>query len=128
MSALMCGLDWRPAGIVSLPKPLPPVLDGRHNDIAPLPDDGMHLFGTPKASEPQRAISVIGLGEEGMRTLADTLGSPRPGHAIDAIAAGCAIAFVVILGISAYWDRTIRVLHVFESLPYFVAAVLCLRQ
>jgi hypothetical protein len=63
-----------------------------------------------------------------MRTLADTLGSPRPGHAIDAVAAGCAIAFVVILGIAAYWDRTIRVLHVFESLPYIVAAVLCLRQ
>jgi hypothetical protein len=74
------------------------------------------------------AINVIGFGEEGMPTLANTLGSPRPGHAIDAAAAGCAIAFVVILGIAAYWDRTIRVLHVFESVPYIVAAVLCLRQ
>jgi hypothetical protein len=63
-----------------------------------------------------------------MRTPANTLGSPTPGHAIDAVAAGCAIAFVAILGISAYWDPTIRVLHVFESLPYIVAAVLCLRQ
>jgi hypothetical protein len=34
----------------------------------------------------------------------------------------------VILGIAAYWDRTIRVLHVFESLPYIVAAVFSLRQ
>jgi hypothetical protein len=73
-------------------------------------------------------INVIGFGEEGMRTPANALGSPRPGHAIDAVAAGCAIALIVILGISAYWDRTIRVLHVFESLPYIVAAVLCLRQ
>jgi hypothetical protein len=63
-----------------------------------------------------------------MNTLANTLGSPRRGHAIDALAAGCAVAFIVILGIAAYWDRTIRVLHVFESLPYVVAAVLCLRQ
>ena len=47
---------------------------------------------------------------------------------IDALAAVCAIAFIVILGIAAYWDRTIRVLHVFESLPYLVAAVLCLRR
>jgi len=63
-----------------------------------------------------------------MRTLANTLGSPRSGRAIDVVAAGCALAFIVILGIAAYWERTIRVLHVFESLPYLVAAVLCLRQ
>jgi hypothetical protein len=63
-----------------------------------------------------------------IRALANTLGSLRRGHAIDALAAGCAVAFVVILAIAAYWDRTIRVLHGFESLPYIVAAVLCLRQ
>jgi hypothetical protein len=63
-----------------------------------------------------------------MNPLSTTRGSPRRGHAIDVLAAGCATAFVVILGITAYWDRTIRVLHVFESLPYLVAAVLCLRQ
>jgi len=34
----------------------------------------------------------------------------------------------LILGISAYWDRTIRVLHVFEALPYAAAAVLVLRR
>src|SRR6266567_7541890 len=49
-------------------------------------------------------------------------------NAIDRLAAVCAAAFIVILGISAYWDRSIRVLHVFESLPYVVAAALCLRQ
>src|SRR5437667_434535 len=56
-----------------------------------------------------------------MNTPANALGSQRPGHAIDALAAGCAAAFIVILGIAAYWDRTIRVLHVFESLPFIVA-------
>jgi hypothetical protein len=59
---------------------------------------------------------------------ANAVGPRRPGHAIDALVAGCAAAFVVILGIAAYWDRTIRVLHVFESLPFIVAALLSLRQ
>jgi hypothetical protein len=63
-----------------------------------------------------------------MNTSPNAPGSQRPGHAIDALAAGCAVAFIVILGISAYWDRTIRALHVFESLPFIVAALLCLRQ
>src|SRR4051794_17092549 len=54
--------------------------------------------------------------------------SRRPGHAIDSLAAGCAAAFIVVLGMAAYWDRTIRVLHVFESLPFIVAALLCLRR
>jgi hypothetical protein len=63
-----------------------------------------------------------------MNTPPNAPGSHRPGHAIDALAAGCAAAFIVILGISAYWDRTIRALHVFESLPFIVAALLCLRQ
>jgi hypothetical protein len=49
-------------------------------------------------------------------------------NTIDTLAAACAVGFIIILGIAAYWDRTIRVLHVFESLPYIVAAVLCLRQ
>ena len=63
-----------------------------------------------------------------MNTLANPAGSPRRADSIDVLAAGCATAFIVILEITAYWDRTIRVLHVFESLPYVVAAVLCLRQ
>jgi len=63
-----------------------------------------------------------------MRTAANTSGSLRRGHAIDVLAAGCAVAFIVVLALSAYWDRTIRVLHVFESIPYTLTAVLCLRQ
>jgi hypothetical protein len=63
-----------------------------------------------------------------MNTPPNAPGSQRPGHAIDALAAGCAAAFIVILGISACWDRRIRMLHVFESLPFIVAALLCLRQ
>ncbi len=55
-------------------------------------------------------------------------GSRKRGNTIDALAALCATVFIVVLGIAAYWDRTIRVLHVFESLPYVVAAALCLRQ
>jgi hypothetical protein len=61
-------------------------------------------------------------------TAASTPRSRTQGHAIDALAAGCAVAFIVILAIAAYWDRTIRVLHAFESLPYIVAAALSLRQ
>jgi hypothetical protein len=49
-------------------------------------------------------------------------------NVIDAIAAACAIAFVAILGLAAYWDPSIRVLHTFEAIPYLMAAGLCLRQ
>lgn len=47
---------------------------------------------------------------------------------VDAAAAFCAVAFIVILAIAAYWDPSIRVLHVFESFPYLLAAILCLRH
>jgi len=40
----------------------------------------------------------------------------------------CALAFIVVLAIAAYWDPTIRVLHAFEALPYLGAALLCLRR
>jgi hypothetical protein len=63
-----------------------------------------------------------------MNTPANAPDPQKAARAIDALAAGCAAAFVVILGIAAYWDRTIRVLHVFESLPFIAAALLCLRQ
>jgi hypothetical protein len=46
----------------------------------------------------------------------------------DVAAAVCAATFIVVLGVSAYWDRSIRALHVFEALPYLAAAILCLRQ
>ena len=54
--------------------------------------------------------------------------SPERANAIDKLAVACATTFIIILGIAAYWDRTIRVLHVFEALPYAAAAVLCLRR
>ena len=47
---------------------------------------------------------------------------------IDRLAVSCAIAFIIILGIAAYWDPTIRVLHGFESLPYAATAVLVVRR
>lgn len=46
----------------------------------------------------------------------------------DVAAALCCFVFIVVLAVAAYRDQTIRTLHVFESLPYLVAAVLCLRQ
>jgi hypothetical protein len=49
-------------------------------------------------------------------------------HKTDAAAALCSLVFISVLAVAAYWDRTIRILHVFESLPYLLAAVLCLRQ
>lgn len=47
---------------------------------------------------------------------------------VDVLAAACAAAFIVILGIAACWDSTIRVLHFFESFPYVTAGMLCLRR
>src|SRR6266513_5857450 len=46
----------------------------------------------------------------------------------DFAAAACSVIFIAMLAVAAYWDPTIRVLHVFESLPYFAAAALCLRH
>jgi hypothetical protein len=63
-----------------------------------------------------------------MKTTGNPAGATRRTAGIDWLAAGCAIGFIVVLGISAYWDRGIRVLHTFESIPYAVAAVLCLRK
>jgi hypothetical protein len=49
------------------------------------------------------------------------------GNNVDRLAAGCAAIFIVVLGIAAYWDSSIRVLHAFEACR-LVFAVLCLRQ
>jgi hypothetical protein len=40
----------------------------------------------------------------------------------------CVAVFVVILAVSAWWDPTIRLLHVFEAAIYIAAALLCLRE
>src|SRR5688572_13615548 len=48
--------------------------------------------------------------------------------AVDRAAAASSAAFIIILAVSAYWDRSIRVLHVFEALPYGLAAVLSIQQ
>jgi hypothetical protein len=48
--------------------------------------------------------------------------------ALDIAAAVCAAIFIVVLAVSAVLDATIRVLHVFEALPYLLAAILVLRQ
>jgi hypothetical protein len=49
-------------------------------------------------------------------------------HGVDLVTAGCSLAFVVILAISAYWDPSIRWLHLFEAIPYLAAGWLCLRR
>jgi hypothetical protein len=46
---------------------------------------------------------------------------------IGQLIAASAALFVAILALAAYWDRSIRVLHVFEALPYLVAAALGFR-
>jgi hypothetical protein len=51
-----------------------------------------------------------------------------PANIADKLAAACAILFVAILALSAYWDPSIRVLHVFEAVPYLLAALLILRR
>jgi hypothetical protein len=52
---------------------------------------------------------------------------PRPDFFDISAAAGAAL-FIVALGLAAYWDASIRVLHAFEALPYAAAAVLILRR
>lgn len=47
---------------------------------------------------------------------------------LEALAAACALGFVVILALAAYWDPTIRWLHTVEAVPYLLAAILCLRR
>jgi len=51
-----------------------------------------------------------------------------PPRRTDIAATACALVFVIVLAVSAWWDRSIRVLHVFEALPYLLAAVLCWRR
>jgi hypothetical protein len=46
----------------------------------------------------------------------------------DTLIAACGAGFILVLGISAYWDPSIRVLHLFEAVPYGLAALLSLRQ
>jgi len=49
----------------------------------------------------------------------------------DPIALGiatCCGIFLVVLALSTYWDPAIRVLHVFEAVPYTLAAALCWRR
>jgi hypothetical protein len=60
-----------------------------------------------------------------VRTISPTT---RRTNVSDVLAAACAAIFVVILAVSAYWDPTIRVLHVFEAIPYVAAGALCLRR
>jgi hypothetical protein len=53
----------------------------------------------------------------------------RTGNSVTDIAAAVfAALFVVVLAISAYWDPRIRVLHVFEAIPYIVSGGLCVRR
>lgn len=42
-------------------------------------------------------------------------------------AAICAFVFILVLGVSAFFDPTIRLLHLAEALPYLAAAILTLR-
>ncbi len=47
---------------------------------------------------------------------------------VDIFGVACAAVFIFVLGISAYWDASIRVLHVFEAFPYGLAAILIVRR
>jgi hypothetical protein len=52
----------------------------------------------------------------------------RPLNLPDRLALASAALFVVILAVAAYWDSSIRVLHLFEAVPYLLAAALIARQ
>jgi hypothetical protein len=49
-------------------------------------------------------------------------------HKAELGAAICAAGFIVVLVVAAYWEPAIRLLHIFESLPYLTAGILCLRH
>jgi hypothetical protein len=49
----------------------------------------------------------------------------RHGAKINLIIAICCGMFIVVLALAAYWDRSIRMLHLFEALPYLIAATRC---
>ena len=60
----------------------------------------------------------------------DTLVQPflkRRGAKVNLAIDICSGMFIIVLALAAYWDRSIRVLHVVEALPYLVAAALCFR-
>jgi len=46
----------------------------------------------------------------------------------DRLAVASAALFVVVLAVAAYWDSSIRVLHLVEAVPYLLAAALITRQ
>src|SRR5687767_3372694 len=47
---------------------------------------------------------------------------------IEKLAGLCAGTFVMTLAISAYWDSSVRLLHLFEAIPYMVALAMCSRR
>ena len=47
---------------------------------------------------------------------------------MDIAIAACSALFIIVLAVSAWWDPTIRTLHVAEAIPYAAAAVLCLLE
>ena len=47
---------------------------------------------------------------------------------MDVAIAVCSAIFVAVLAVSAWFDPTIRALHVAEAAPYIAAAVLCLQR
>ena len=61
-------------------------------------------------------------------TTTQTMRGETGATAVDRGIALASAAFIAILAIAAYWDPTIRVLHVFEAIPYVAAPVLCVRQ
>ena len=53
---------------------------------------------------------------------------PTTGRLVGQGIVASVLVFIIILAIAAFWDPTIRVLHVFEALPYVAVAFLCVRQ
>src|SRR4029077_8115527 len=58
----------------------------------------------------------------------EAVGADEMRREADVGAAFCAAIFIAVLGVAAYWDRSIRALHFWESLLYCATAILCLRQ
>lgn len=51
-----------------------------------------------------------------------------PNNRINTTVAAFSGGFIAVLAVAAYLDRSIRLLHFFESFPYLIAAALCLQN
>jgi hypothetical protein len=99
-----------------------------HSPKHSVTDPDSHTFRTRRRMPCMGNFPLIGCVSLSSMAVGVGLPSTPKIQRIDVAVAACCIGFIAILAISAYWDPTIRVLHVVEAVPYVLAAVLSLRR